>query len=112
MEVIMKKTKSECESCPIQGYSPELCRMHLSHLAKEKKSSSHTQEDSRQSWGSKAAIGASVGVTGAVVGLAALPVLGMKAMLGHLVCAKVAGAGGVLGAGANLALNNKKKTPV
>ena len=108
----MKKTELQCDACPIMGYSPDLCRLHRSHLAKEKNSSSHKQGNSLQSWSVKAAVGAGIGITGAVFGMAALPAFGMKAILGHLVSVKVAGAGGVLGAGANIALNYKKKPVV
>ena len=106
----MQKTISECETCPIKGYSPELCKMHLRHLAtrEEKDHSSHTEEDQWLSLGRKAVIGACIGVTGALVGMAALPSFGMKAMLGHYISAKVAGAGGIIGAGANLAINYGK----
>ena len=106
----MKKTKSECDTCPIVGYSPDLCRMHLRHMAKGKKRySSQPESIPWRRWGRNAALGAGVGVVGTVAGMAVFPSLGMKAVLGHLVAAKIAGVGGVAGAGTNVAVNYKDK---
>ena len=102
-----KDIYSECESCTIRGYSPELCKMHLQHVAKEKNIAKPTSP--LKNLGGAAAIGAGVGVTGCLAGMAIAPALGAKAILGHLVAVKVAGAGGAVGAGANVALNKKKK---
>ncbi|MEE8380768.1 MAG: hypothetical protein V3R78_02670 [Thermodesulfobacteriota bacterium] len=108
----MKKTKSECDTCAVVGYSPDLCKMHLRHLAKEKKGSPRTEGEPQQDLGRKVAIGAGVGVACTVAGMAAMPVFGMHALLGHLVAAKIAGVGGVTGAGANIVLKSEKNPPV
>ena len=106
----MKKPKSECDTCAIKGYSPDLCRMHLRHMAKgEKRCASQPESIPWRRWGRNAALGAGAGVVGTVAGMAVLPTFGMKALLGHLVSAKIAGVGGVAGAGANVAINYKDK---
>ena len=54
-------------------------------------------------------IGAGLGVTGAVAGMAVVPAFGMKALLGHVIAMKVAGGGGIVGAGTNVMIGMKKK---
>ncbi|MEE9503545.1 MAG: hypothetical protein V3V90_00305, partial [Thermodesulfobacteriota bacterium] len=74
--------------------------------------SSRTESEPQQELGRKLAVGAGVGVACTVAGMAAMPVFGMHALLGHLVAAKIAGVGGVTGAGANIVLKSEKNPPV
>ncbi len=106
----MKKARkiSECETCEMRGYSPELCKIHIQHLVHSKKTDNPSKSGWRY-WGVKMAIGAGVGVTGAVAGMTVVPVFGVKAMLGHMMAVKVAGGGGAVGAGSNVALSIKNK---
>lgn len=107
----MAGNKPECDSCIIQGYSPELCKMHLKHM--ERPTTGKTpaiDPETAKHVGYTAAIGACIGVAGTIAGMAVVPALGMKALLGHLAAVKAAAAGGAFGAGANVAVNAKKKS--
>ncbi len=106
----MKAKKSPCDNCTIKGYSLEICEKHLGHMAHDKSSDKKTGLDPRvKSLAGKAAVGAGIGVGECIAGMAAAPAIGVKALLGHLIAAKVTGAGGVVGAGAGVALNKAKK---
>lgn len=97
---------SRCETCEFKGYSPEVCRLHLSK-------GSGAQEDKDMpcrpiNWiGKTAAVGACAGVAATFAGLFAAPVVGLKALIGHSVAAKMT-AGGAAGAGVNLARKWKR----
>lgn len=107
----MKTKKSPCDNCTIKGYSFEICKKHLEHLAHEGSSSKKPGLDPQvKSLVGKAAVGAGIGAGVCLAGMAVAPAIGVKALLGHLIAAKVTGAGGVVGAGANVALNKIKKT--
>lgn len=102
----MNKQTSNCDTCPFRGYSTEICKLHSKHAHDSLECDDN--DCSWTSWGKKAAIGAGVGITGVFAGMAVLPAFGMKAILGHFLALKVTGAGGVVGAGANVAVNLKK----
>jgi hypothetical protein len=107
----MKTKKSPCDSCAIKGYSLEICKKHLEHMAHEKSSAKKTGLDPQlKSLAGKAAVGAGIGVGICLAGMAVAPAIGAKALLGHLIAAKVTGAGGAVGASAGVALNKIKKT--
>lgn len=100
-------TKLKCEECDIQGYSPQLCQLH-----QKRHSSTNGTEVTPPKWmafAKPALIGAGLGATGTLAGLAVLPALGMKALLGHALGLKIAGAGGACGAGTNTVIANRKK---
>lgn len=103
----MKKTLFKCNSCPYWGYSRDICNLHgmkkSANMFCDRKGGQWTH------WWRKAAIGASVGITGMVAGLAVLPALGVHGLLGHLVAVKISGAGGIVGAGTNVAMNRGGK---
>jgi hypothetical protein len=99
-----------CDSCTIKGYSFEICKKHLEHMDHEKSSAKKTGLGSRmKSLAGKAAVGAGIGVAVYFAGLALAPAIGAKALLGHLIAAKVTYVGAA-GAGAGVALDKIKKT--
>lgn len=102
----MKKTNLKCDCCPVRGYSQEICTYHLKHPNGREEGCSTSRWGF---WGAKALVGAGVGLTGVVAGMAVLPVVGAKAAIGHLVGAKIAGSGCALGAGTNVAINYRSK---
>ncbi|NVM23833.1 MAG: hypothetical protein HWN68_18895 [Desulfobacterales bacterium] len=59
--------------------------------------------------GKTAALGAGVGAMAAVVGIGAVPVVGLKAAIGHAMVAKVTAGGGAAGAGINVARKAAKR---
>nr|MBF0220783.1 hypothetical protein [Desulfobulbaceae bacterium] len=65
------------------------------------------QTCSLRSLGKIAFWGAGIGITGTLAGLAVLPAFGAKALLGHTLAAKLSGAGGAMGAGANVVRHKK-----
>lgn len=100
--------KSKCETCEYKGYSPEVCKLHSSK-------GGATNEDQcgfdhpLKRVGKTLAFGAGAGVAAAFAGIAVAPVIGLKALLGHAVAAKIT-AGGVAGAGVNIARKWKKNS--
>jgi hypothetical protein len=99
-------SKLPCETCMIQGYSSHLCKLH------RKNHKGDCQQSSDSNWKSMAKpalIGAGVGVTGTFAGLAVLPALGLKALLGHAIALKITGAGGACGAGTNTFLSKQRQ---
>jgi hypothetical protein len=105
----MEIKNSLCDSCTIKGYSFEICKKHLEHMDHEKSSAKKTGFGSRmKSLAGKAAVGAGIGVVVYFVGLALAPAIGAKALLGHLIAAKVTYVGAA-GAGAGVALDKIKK---
>jgi len=106
--------KTECDTCIIKGYSPDLCKMHLKHMAHQSHQSSHKKSsitpEMAKKLGGSAAVGIGIGLLSSVAGIALIPALGIKALIaGELAAFKVAAAGGVVGAGANVAFNAAKK---
>ena len=103
----MKSIKSQCTNCSFRGYSKEICKIHSKKAMNGQTCSVH--ECSWKSFGKKAFIGAGIGVTGMFAGLAVLPALGLKAILGHSLAVTISGAGGAIGAGTNVAIHHRKK---
>ncbi|MBF0451851.1 MAG: hypothetical protein HQK75_14195 [Candidatus Magnetomorum sp.] len=97
---------SKCDLCEYKGYSQELCRFHMKKITGSRDDVCGHYTIKRVS--KNAAIGAGVGAVAVFAGLAAAPIMGIKAAFGHLIAAKVS-AGGVVGAGVNVARTNKKK---
>ena len=99
--VIMKNQKHQCDHCEIRGYSTDYCRLHQKRINAIDIENCH-RDDLYLKLGRKAAVGAGVGVVAATVGVMAAPAIGIKALLGHALAAKLTAAGGgVAGAGIN-----------
>jgi len=106
----MKDKLKLCERCLIRGYSPDLCREHYKMLAKMNHEVS-LPKISMKSVGRTAAIGAGVGTIATGSGLAVLSFVGIKAVVGLVMAAKICAGGGVLGAGVNMAKKSTVKQP-
>jgi len=98
---IMKKGRAKCEACEFRGYSSYFCRMHLSKVTQEDCKDCGSYRSLRQV-GRTAAFGAGVGAAVTVVGIGVVPVMGLKAAIGHAVVAKLTAGGGMAGAGVNV----------
>ena len=110
----MKKIKLTCETCQFRGYSLDFCKLH------QKKITEVTDENCRTYYremckkvGKTAALGAGVGVLATTVGIAAVPAIGLKTIIGHSIIghtlvAKLTAGGGAAGAGVNVARQSKK----
>ncbi|KPA16226.1 magnetosome protein Mad7 [Candidatus Magnetomorum sp. HK-1] len=102
-----------CDNCEYKGYSQEICKWHIKKM--------HCQPDFTLLEGpaakmsKSAAYGAGIGALAVIAGVAAAPVLGLKALVAHIAVAKAGASGGVVGAGVNVARKktkmNAKKTP-
>ena len=94
----MKKT-THCDTCEFRGYSHEFCKAHFSKIAKiaHKDCPHHSFTEV----GKTVVFGAGVGIIATTVGLAAVPVVALKAIFGHVMAVKmcVTGGGSVAGAG-------------
>lgn len=103
------KKRPKCETCELKGYSPDFCRVHAKKIA------SGQSEDCflpvpLKNVGKAATIGAGVGVMVTTIGIAAVPILWVKAAIGHHMAATI-GAGGGAGAGIGLARKVCKQEP-
>jgi len=95
----MKDKRKKCEVCHLRGYNPEYCRWHKKTISGVEIEDCEPRDFYRK-LGKTAAIGAGIGVVSAVAGVAAAPALGVKALIGHALAAKVtAGGGGAAVAG-------------
>jgi len=101
---VKKETGKKCSSCTIQGYSPEICKLHLQHR-KKCVADCDEHRSSWKKWRNSALVGAGVGAGGAVACMAVIPVIGIKAILGHMIATKITFGAASLGAGSNMALN-------
>jgi len=97
----MKKKKLKCETCRFRGYSPNFCQLHSKKITGEDSDNCDSHR-SLKCVGKTVAIGAGIGATATVIGVAAAPALGLKAAISHALGAKLA-AGGAAGAGVNVA---------
>ena len=106
------RSKKQCETCELKGYSPELCKVHYQR--------SHERDEIPQTCphrisvkevGKSAMLGAGVGVAATVIGLAAVPAATIKTLCGHVVACKLGASagGGVTGAGINAYRKTKKQ---
>lgn len=104
----MKKT-THCDICEFRGYSHEFCKTHFSKIAKiaHKDCPHHSFTEV----GKTVVFGAGVGIIATTVGLAAVPVVALKAIFGHVMAAKmcVTGGGSVAGAGIGIFRKVHKK---
>jgi hypothetical protein len=90
---IMKEKKTKCEACHLRGYNPEYCRWHKKAIPGVEVEDCEPHHFYRK-LGKTAAIGAGIGVVSAVAGVAAAPALGVKALIGHALAAKMTAGGG------------------
>ena len=95
----MKDKRTKCEACHLRGYNPEYCRWHKKTIPAIEIEDCEPRDFYRK-LGKTAAIGAGIGLVSAAAGVAAAPALGVKALIGHALAAKVtAGGGGAAAAG-------------
>ncbi len=105
----MGENKVKCDRCHLRGYNTEYCKWHKKAIS-EIEIEDCDQGQFYKRLGKTAAIGAGIGVVSATAGVAAAPLLGLKALIGHALAAKVtAGGGGALLGGANLLRKPAKK---
>ena len=98
----MKQKRVGCEACHLRGYNPEYCRWHKKTISVIDPGGCISRNFYRK-LGKTVAIGAGIGVVSATAGVAAAPVVGFKALVGHALAAKMtAGGGGAAIAGVNL----------
>ncbi|VEN74113.1 magnetosome protein Mad7 [Candidatus Desulfarcum epimagneticum] len=117
----MKKTHNEhtlaaaelgtqCAICPLRGLFPEVCKLHRAQMMKKNARGAPFVKNEWVCWGAKIVTGAGVGLAGAVAGMAVVPALGVKALLGHMIAYQIAGAASATGAGVNVVTHAKKRT--
>jgi hypothetical protein len=106
----MKRRKITCETCQLRGYSPDFCKLHQKKISEVDAENCHPQ-DFYKRLGKKAALGAGVGVVAATAGIVAAPAVGLKAVIGHALAAKITAGGGAAGAGINVARGARKNHP-
>lgn len=104
-----KKKKSQCASCTINGYSPEVCKLHHKQQVKKSVSREDGPKPLWRQWSAKALIGAGVGAGGAMAGIAVAPIFGVKALFGHVIATKIACGAAGAGAGSNVAIQAGRK---
>ena len=115
----MKKNKVKCETCAFRGYSLDFCKLHQKKITEVTDENCHSQSrDLYKKMGKTAAVGAGVGVLATTVGIAAVPAIGLKTVIGHsalvhsgighALAAKLTAGGGAAGAGVNVARRSKK----
>ncbi|MBF0482957.1 MAG: hypothetical protein HQK81_14470 [Desulfovibrionaceae bacterium] len=106
------KKNSDCKSCSIRGYSPELCTLHHKFM--------DTGADGRHpiwwpsaltgdKFGKTLAVGACAGVLTSAVGLTAAFLVGVKAAVESAIVAKIVAGAGVAGAMTNAAVKSEKE---
>jgi hypothetical protein len=101
----MKKAK--CEACEFRGYSTEVCRLHSTHDGSCKEPDD-TSKHPLKTITKAVAVGAGAGVAVTIAGIAVGPIIGLNAVLGHAIAAKIIAGSGVVGAGASVARKLKK----
>ncbi len=105
----MGEKKVKCDACHLRGYNTEYCKWHMKAIS-EIGTEDCDQGEFYKRLGKTAAIGAGIGVVSATAGVAAAPLLGLKALIGHALAAKMtAGGGGALLGGANALRKPGKK---
>ena len=105
----MKKIRITCETCQFRGYSLDFCKLHQKKIAEvtDENCQPYYREMCKKV-GKTAALGAGVGVLATTVGIAVVPAIGLKAIIGHTLVAKLTAGGGAAGAGVNVARQSKK----
>ena len=105
----MKEKKVKCETCHLRGYNTEYCKWHRKAIS-EIETKDCYPGNLYKKLGKTAAIGAGIGIVSATAGVAAAPILGLKALIGHALAAKVtAGGGCAVLAGANVLRKTEKE---
>nr|WCC90932.1 magnetosome protein Mad7 [Desulfobacteraceae bacterium] len=105
MRQIMKQKK--CDNCEYKGYSLEICKLHMKKMQCDPEL--ETKNYKIKTMSKSAAYGAGIGVLTVIAGIAAAPVIGLKALIGHVAVTKASASGGVVGAGINVARNTSQK---
>ena len=102
----------KCDTCEYKGYSPELCRLHYHRLAQADREGCKHHSSLYQKVGKTTVVGAGAGLAAGTLGIALAPVVGLKALIGHFMAAKLAFGGGAAGAGtgAGIGVLSAKKT--
>jgi len=96
-------TYSKCNTCEYKGYSQEICKLHIKTM------SGICEHYKFRRITKNAFIGAGLGAVTVAAGVAAAPIIGVKAALGHLFAVKASAGGGAVGAGAGIGLTPKEK---
>jgi hypothetical protein len=99
-----KKKKLQCETCELKGYNPDFCKWHRKKISNVDVETCRSH-DFYKKVGRTAVLGAGVGVVAATAGLAAIPAVGLKTVIGHALVAKVTAGVGAAGAGLNVAMH-------
>ena len=100
----------DCETCHLSGYSYEFCKLHKKMIA-EVDLKNRYPRDFYKRMGKRAAFGAGVGVAATTLGLAAVPAVGLKMVIGHALAAKITAGAGAAGAGINVTRGTRKGHP-
>ena len=115
----MKKIRLKCEACQFRGYSLDFCKLHQKNITDVTDDNCHTySHEMYKKMGKTVALGAGVGVLATTAGIAAVPAIGLKTIIGHSALAhsgighalaiKLTAGGGAAGAGVNVARRSKK----
>ena len=106
----MREKKSKCEKCYLRGYNTEYCKWHRKTISEVETETCYPGEFYKK-LGKTVAIGAGIGIVSATAGVAVAPALGLKALIGHALVAKMtAGGGGAALAGGNVFRKSGKRT--
>lgn len=97
----MKNGGVKCETCQYKGYSSYFCKMHLRKVTHDDCKGCGSYRSLKRV-GKTVALGAGVGAMATVVGIGAVPIVGIKAAIGHAAAAKLTASGGIAGAGFNV----------
>ena len=103
----MEKHKLKCETCEFRGYNAYVCRWHKKRITEIDVKNCHSH-DFYKKVGKTAVLGAGAGVVVVTAGLVAAPAVGIKAVIGHALVAKLTAGSGAAGAGINVARNSRK----
>ena len=106
----MKKKKLKCETCELKGDNPDFCRWHRKKISEVDVKTCRPQEFYKKV-GKTAILGAGVGVVVATAGLAVVPAIGLKTVIGHALVAKLTAGGGAAGAGINVVRHPSEDQP-
>ena len=103
----MEKKDSQCETCELKGYNPDFCKWHKKKITEIDIKNCRPQRFYKKV-GKTAVLGAGVGVVAATAGLAVVPAVGLKGVIGHVLAAKLTAGSGAAGAGINVARRAKE----
>ena len=106
----MKRKNRKCETCEMKGYNPDFCNWHRKKMNEVDVKKCRPQ-DFYKKVGKTAVLGAGIGAVVATAGLAVVPAMGLKGVIGHALAAKLTAGGGAAGAGINVAVHAKENQP-